>query len=131
MRTSSRLWSKALKQYNVGGWIGGIKDVANHATFWMSALNLGLVAATAYHTTIFPQVEHLVPWFSFPVFLLSIILLAGTAMLVEYKIIIPSVFTFRNRQEYEHQNLIRKDIADLHKDIEALRQELADKKQVC
>lgn len=111
---------RLMSQRKTGTLIGGVKEVVGHTMFWVSMINFTLIAATAYNTTLFPYLSEKAPWFSFWLFLVVLAVLVGLAMLVEYKLIIPSVMAFRNKQEYEHQNLLRKDLDEIKSKLDEL-----------
>jgi hypothetical protein len=112
----SKTWTW-LTQQKILPVIGGIKDVAMMSAFYISILNIFLVAVTAYHTTLQQYILVVFPWFKMWTFLLVLILLAALMMVLEYKFVYASWFTFRNKQEFEHENLIRKEIDELRKDL--------------
>ena len=111
----SKLMGKIKKQY-VFPWIGGLKDIWSMTSVYFSAINLLLISVTAYYTTISPLFKTpgafaiYTPWLSIYIFVGGMFALVLIAMVLEYKFIYPSYFTFRNKQEYEHQNLLRGDI---------------------
>ncbi len=101
---------KLTKQNGAATWIGSMKEVLAHTLFWVSMINFVLIAATFYNTTFYPVIKDKLPNFSFILFLGALSVVVLIAMFVEYKFIIPSVLAFRNKQEYKHQNLIRRDL---------------------
>lgn len=106
---------KLTKQSHTATWIGGIKEVLAHTLFWISMINFVLISVTAYNTTLKPYIMDYAPWMTYPVFFLALTILVGIAMIVEYKIIIPGVISFRNNQEYAHQSPIKKDLEKIKK----------------
>ena len=120
----NNLWSKIISQSKTNTWIGSVKEILAHTVFWVSMINFVLIAATAYNTTLFPYINTYFNWVTFPIFMLALTIIVGIAMLIEYKVIIPSVISFRNRQEYEHENLLRKDLAEIKERLERIENSL-------
>jgi uncharacterized membrane protein len=120
MRKISTLWQKITKQNETKAWIGGLKEVLGHTVFWVSMINFVLIAVTAYNTTLYIYINLYFQWMTFPIFMLFLVVLVAIAMLIEYKIIIPSVMAFRNKQEYEHQNLLRKDLDEIKERLKGI-----------
>ena len=108
---------KITKQNDSNIWVGGAKEVLGHTIFWVSMINFVLIAATAYNTTLKDYIINYMGWVTFPLFMLFLAIVVFIAMLIEYRFIIPSVMAFRNKQEYEHQNLIRKDLDKIKKKL--------------
>ena len=102
-----------LKQYNVGIWLGGIKSTLQYTMFYITLINLILVATTAYSVNIRAWAEHYVSWFSLPIFAGILFVFIILAMLLEYKVVQPSTWAFTNWQTYEHNNPIKKDLKDI------------------
>ena len=98
------------KQYNLGPWLGGLKDLASRAIFYLSLLNFVQISATFYYITLKPSYQQTIPWVNFGLYFGILLSLVLIVMFLEYKFVIPSMYTFLNRQEYLHQNLIRKDL---------------------
>lgn len=106
---------KIMKQHEIP-WIGALKDLYSMTSVYFAALNLLLIAITAFATVIGPLLHTpgafiiYAPWMNIYLFIGCLAVLVLLAMALEYKYIYPSYFAFRNKQEYEHQNLIRGDI---------------------
>ena len=113
-----------VKQYNFGPWLGGFKDLFSRTMLYISIINFILIAITAYDVTLRSFVLQYLPWISFWIYLVILIGVVLLAMVLEFKFIIPSHYTFLNKQEFEHQNLIRKELEDIRKELQELREEL-------
>lgn len=119
--------NEALKQYNLGPWLGGLKDLAQRTVFYVALLNFVLISITAYNTTLKAYILPHIPWFSFPIFIALLLLLVAVAMVLEYKFILPSTLSYLNRQFYIHQNPIRSDLDKILKKLEKLEAERSSK----
>ncbi len=113
------------KQSNLP-WIGPLKDIAMSTVFYMSIINFILIAVTAYYTTLRPFLLVYAPWFKVWMWLGLLVIIVLVMMVLEYKFVYASWYTFRNRQEFEHENLIRKEIQELRKDLGLRKKEDAD-----
>ncbi len=123
--------SRFTKQYKVfGAKLGGLKELAMHTAFYVTIINFTLIAVTAYGTTLRDPLLQTVPWITFPIFIAALILLVLIGMVFEYKFVYPSIWAFRNEQQYKHSNPIRKDIELVRKDIKLVMNKLAEKEKV-
>jgi len=123
-----RLLHKAAKQYSTGPWLGGLKDLASRAVFYLSLLNFIQISATFYYITLKPNYQWFLPWVSFGAYFGILMFLVLIVMFLEYKFVIPSTYMFLNRQEYLHQNLIRKDLRRLQEKLERIEKKLDEER---
>jgi len=98
------------KQYNLGPWLGGFKDLASRTMIYVSVLSFTQISATFYYTTLKPPFEQYIPWINFGWYFLVLVTVVLVLMLLEFKFMVPSSYTFSNKQEYTHRNLIREDL---------------------
>lgn len=113
-----------LRQYNLGLHVGGIKQILLQTVFYVSIINFLLIAMTAYNTTLRAHILVALPWFKLWMFIMGLAVLVGIAMVIEYKVIYPSYIAFQNKQEYEHQNLLRVDLAKVLEQLERIEKAL-------
>jgi len=103
-----RAFAKIISQKTIP-WIGGLKDIFVMVAFYMSIINFTLVAITAYNTGIRDWlIQHGLHWIKVYIWLGFMAIIALVAMLIEYKIVYPSFYAFRSRQEYKHESPFRK-----------------------
>lgn len=114
LRTRSRV-RRMLHQRGIKIWMGGFKDILIMSFVWVSIINFVLVSAIAYNTTIRPSLPDSFSWLTPWVFMVLMGVVFVVIMFIEWKWIYPSYYAFRNRQEYEHQNLLRGDLEELKK----------------
>jgi len=107
-----------LKQYNIGTWYGGVKDLYSRALTYQSFVNLFLLSVTAYTVILKDYIANYAPWITFPMFFFFFIALIALAMLFEYKFAMPSAIAWANAQGYKHQNLVRKQLDGMTKENE-------------
>jgi len=122
-----RVKSKVYRQYNLGPWLGGLKDLLIRVLPYISMVNFVLIGVTAYHTTLGPFFEVHLPWMSIWAFMGGILFMVILLMVIEYKVILPSYFTFFNKQQYEHKNPIRGDLEEIKKEIKRLEDKIDER----
>jgi len=88
--------------------IGMLKDLYARISPYIGLINMTLLAATAYYTTI----RHFLH-INFLEFIILIAVVVLTVAAVEYFIVMPSHYAFINEQAYKHGNLIRRDLTDI------------------
>jgi len=93
------------KQYRLP-WIGGFKEMLAQTVFYISMINFVLIAITAYNTTLRTYLQSWIPSFQLWMFFLALVTLVFLIMIVEYKFIAPSLYSFRSRQMFEHESKI-------------------------
>jgi len=116
-----KFWESLTKQYGVSGKIGGAKDLLGRTLFYVSIINFILITVTAYSTTLRDTLQMWFPWLNFPIFLGILVVGLLLAMILEYKIVLPSAWAFTNKQQYEHQSLIRKQLDGIEKTLSEIQ----------
>ena len=111
---------RGIGQKNMGQQWGVFAQTAGQLSIFIGVINLLLLSATAYNTT-------LSAWFTaygiplnFWMFMCIIAFLLVVTSVVLYKYALPSFFSFFNDQFYRHDNLLRHDIELLKKDNKAI-----------
>jgi len=113
-----------LKQYSFGPWVGAFKDLVSRTMFYMTPINLFMLAATTYHVTARDFIWQYAPWVNFWMFFAVLIIAGLCAMAIEYKVIFPSSVTFSNAQGYKHGNLLRRDLDIIMSEIKKMEAKL-------
>jgi len=88
--------------------IGMLKDLYARVSPYIGLINMTLLIATAYYTT----VRHIFR-ITFVEFVVLIVVVVVMVAALEYFIVMPSHYAFINEQAYKHGNLIRRDLADI------------------
>ena len=112
------------KQYSPGPWLGAFKDLASRTIFYLTPINLFMLSATTYHVTAKEFIWQYAPWANFWRFFGAIVFVTLCAMVVEYKVMVPSSVTFANAQGYKHGNLIRGDLEIIAGEIKRIEEKL-------
>jgi len=88
--------------------IGMLKDLYSRLSPYIGLINLVLLTATAYYTT----VRHFLR-ISFVEFVAIVCASVFILAVVEYTVVLPSHYMFINEQAYKHGNLIKRDLDNL------------------
>jgi len=105
------LKSKLFRQYDLGPYVGGVKDLAQRSLFYVTAINFVLTVGISY--SVFVN-----QWFGIGVFLGLLAFAILVMMLVEYKFILPSTWGFVNRQTYKHYNPLLTELEKFEKNMD-------------
>ena len=113
-----------IRQKETGTLIGGVKTQLERSWFYISIINFGLIAITAYHTTIHPIFPAIPFWGFFA--LLGIIALS--VVILEYVIVYPSEVAFAAHQVWkEKRNPLFREIKVIKKELTTQK---ADSKEI-
>lgn len=77
-------------------WIGAMKDTLGAALWWGVPVNFAMIAGTFYYTT----ARHIIPWATPLLFFAAVAGAISIALIMEYKFVLPSVWSFRERQMF-------------------------------
>jgi hypothetical protein len=89
-------------------WWGKFRFMYNHAVFYVGAVQLVLVAAVAYNTTVAPWMTQYFGWsLSFWQYCLALAGLLLVGMVLEFMFGVPAVLAVANEQVYKHENPIK------------------------
>jgi len=91
------LKDKIFRQYDLGPYVGGFKDLAQRTMFYVTGVHFALTVGLSWSV----YVGKMMSMTTFLGLLASGILMA---MFVEYKFVLPSTWGFVNRQTYKHFN---------------------------
>lgn len=128
------MFRRIFKQHYIGKQWGTFAQVATQGAIFITIINLVLLTATAYNTTLNPWFELKGLYIPFWVFMGSIIVFLLFAAILIYKFALPSFYSFFNDQFYRHGNLLKRDLELLKeengkilKKLEELKEELEKK----
>ena len=107
---------KFFGQRKTGMQWGTLVQIAQQGMIFVTVLNLFLLAATAYNTTLSAYFQARGIYISFLVFLAIIIGVMLAVGLWAWKFALPSFYSAFNDQFYKHNNLLRRDIEALKED---------------
>jgi len=97
---------KLLRQYKPKLWIGGLRDMLSRAQTYYALINMPLILITAY-TVREATVNKYVPWLTLPVFFGFLILFVLAIIIIDYKIVYPSVIAFHQHEAWKHRSPVR------------------------
>lgn len=104
-----------LRQKNIP-WLGALIESVYVALPALTGFNFLLIAVTAFE----PIKEFMVPIFpafSFAWFVVTILVILACYVVLTYKYIVPSLWTFRNKQMHDFESKVLNEIALLRKEI--------------
>ena len=106
-------------------WWGRLRFMYGHAVFYVGAIQLTLIAAMAYNTTVQPWVAQYLGWniaFWQYCLILAIILLVG--MVMDFMFGVPALIAVANEQQYKHESPIKRDLAVVKKNLSKIMENL-------
>lgn len=118
----NKLVARILKQCNIPR-MGAFVDVM-YFTLPMFGIVGQINVIIILYATVRPYLVATVPWMTLWLF---IGLMAGSGMvlmLVMFKFFYPSYYTFRNKQEYTHANLLREDLQKIADRLERIEKSM-------
>lgn len=120
-----KLRNQLTKQYDIGPAPGALKDLVIRTLVYATVWNTLLLAAVGYHTTLREVLLSWVPWLSFPVFIAVLATLFLIPLIIEWKFILPSTIIHLNKQSYQHQNLVRRQLDGMERVLDRIENTLA------
>ena len=104
-----------LQQAEIKGplrWWGKFRFMYGHAVFYVGAIQLALVAAMAYNTTVQPWLAQYLGWnVTFWQYCLVLAAILITGMVVDFMFGVPALIAVANEQQYKHESPIKRDMA--------------------
>lgn len=107
-----------LKQTSVP-WIGAIIDSLYGSLPILSIINF-LSITTVLYTNIKEYLLAWAPWITFPLYLCILAFLASTMMVITYKFLLPSQWTFRGKQLFGHESRVVDKLDEVLKRLDKL-----------
>lgn len=106
-------------------WWGRFRFMFGHAMFYVSVINMGLLVATAYNTTIRDwALEYFGINLSLWVFILALVVIVAIGFVIEYMISVPALIAISNEQIYAHQSPIDEDFQDVKRKLNLVMETL-------
>ena len=113
--------TKYIKQKELGTFLGGLRTIFTRTQTYFSIINFLLILITAYYTTI----RHVIPWLSFYIFFICLILLLCGLMVFEYSIMFPSDLAFQLHHMWRpERNPMYNEIKYIQKDLDDIKSRL-------
>ena len=111
-----------MKQRNIP-WVGAFIESLYNTLPLLSIINFISILAILYAST----KDYLltwVPWITLWMFICAAGFLVAILMVLVYKFILPSIWTFRGKQLYGFESDLMEEVRKLRKEIEDLRKEV-------
>lgn len=110
-----RIMAGLAKQKNMSPYIGALINVYQTTAIMYAPLTLIGVATTLYGLWGAELIRKYLPWFTVWHLLICMVIFILGAMVVFYKIIIPSIVAFNVQQIYKHRNPMAADLQNILK----------------
>lgn len=113
-----------LRQYSIGNWWGAFRNISTNVMSYVIFLNFILVAPIGYSMAVAPWLEARgVPM---PLIVFMGIIMLGILLIfvLEYKLSIPSQYSFWNDQWWRHNNPIKDKMDKMDKRLKAMEKTL-------
>jgi uncharacterized protein YlxW (UPF0749 family) len=117
---------RLIKQQNLP-WIGAFTESLFSTLPLLSILNF-LSIMTVLYTSISQYLIKVLPWLTFGWFVVILVVITLCAMLGVYLFILPSLWTFRNKQMNAFESDLLKEVRQLQKEIADLKEEIKKEK---
>lgn len=125
----NKLLGRLFKQHQLGQLPGATKNVMSNTLVYVGYINFLLIVAIAYNTTFRDLLERYIPWLTFPMFVGVTIVIVGMAMLLEYKLMMPSAWHFQQKQLWQHQSPIRAELKRIQQKLEEIERKIDKRKR--
>jgi len=107
-----------MKQKNIP-WLGALTDALYVSLPVLSLVNFFAILTVLY-ADIHPYLQEYLPWLRFWVFLAIVVVLATALMLLVYKFVVPSLWTYRSKQMFTHESEVTDKLNELIKKVDEL-----------
>lgn len=105
-------FKKLMKQHSVP-WVGAAKETLVLGLWWGVPLNFAAIMGTFYYTT----VRHVAPWATPTLFFIVLGVGVAIILVAEYKLLMPSIWSWRERQMSSFQSKVMSEIRELETKI--------------
>lgn len=92
------------RQYDIGSWFGAFKYTFSNAAVYLSLFNTAMIVPIAYVTWLSPWLIGMGVSFPFGYLLALLFLGIVVLLLLQYKLLTPSDFSFWSEQWWKHDN---------------------------
>lgn len=106
MRTIIR---KIFRQHQPKLWLGGIRDMLTRAQTYYALLNMPLLLITVY-TVREATIHKYMPWLTLPMFFIILVVGIIIVIIIDYKIVYPSVIAFHQHEAWKHRSMARQNL---------------------
>ena len=111
---------KIPKQKSIS-WLGALHDAFTTSLPVLSAVQF-LTILTLFYNDLSPHILPILPWITFPIFISGVILIMCGVMVLVYKYLLPSIWTFRGKQMYGFESELLDEVKALRKEVGELKE---------
>ena len=97
-----------ISKHYKGSYIGGILETYQRSGIFVSAVQFLVIIIIFYTTSAQPFIEKYIPWLSFALYMLFIVVGILVLMMMVKLLVIPSSYTFLNQQMWVNNNPMRR-----------------------
>ena len=112
---------KVPKQKSIS-WLGALHDAFTTSLPVLSAVQF-LTILTLFYNDLSPHILPIFPWMTFYIFIGGVILIMCGVMILVYKYLLPSIWTFRGKQMYGFESELLDEVKALRKEVQELKKE--------
>ena len=115
---------KIPKQRSIS-WLGALHDAFTTSLPVLSAVQF-LTILTLFYNDLSPHILPLFPWMTFPIFIIGVAVIMCGVMVLVYKYLLPSIWTFRGKQMYGFESELIDEVKKLRADMDKLLEKEVD-----
>lgn len=113
-----------IDKYYKGSYIGGLLETYNRAASIIGIVQFLSVMVVLYTTTARPIMDRYLPWFTFPMYIVTLLVGVILLMVVVQLVVMPSAYTFFNRQFWSWNNPMRTKLEEIEKNQKRIMEKL-------
>jgi ABC-type proline/glycine betaine transport system permease subunit len=114
-----------IKPRGVFYWWGRLRFMYSQAVFYVGFIQMALVAAMAYNTTVQPWALKYLHWnINFWQYSVLLVALVMIGIVLEFIITVPAIIAVSNEQMYKHESPIKEDFVDIRRRLKLLMKHL-------
>jgi hypothetical protein len=103
-------------------WLGALHDAFTTSLPILSAVQF-LTILTLFYNDLSVHILPMFPWMTFPIFIIGVAFIMCGVMVLVYKYLLPSIWTFRGKQMYGFESELLDEVKKLREEVKALKKE--------
>jgi len=119
-----KLLSILVKQHQLGQLPGAAKSSFGRVLVYMGYANFSMIAAMSYATFSGTLLQY-IPWLTFKIFLAIMVAGLLVVMLLDYKFMLPSEWSFTQEQMWRHMNPTRAELKRMWEKLDKIEKKIA------
>ena len=119
-----------LRQYNTGTWLGWFQSVYGQVQGNLGTIQFIIITVMAWGSNIGSNLREIFPWMNFTLYIIAFILGSAILMLLNWKLVYPSIVLLSNQQGYQHGSPIKADFETVNSEIELVKKDISEIKKM-